>query len=193
MLRGSQRLAAVCRSPSWSLPGSSAMGSTLASITMEVNDIDLELRDATIADVPLLLAFFRSMAAFEQLTLSATEESVRDALFGEAPAARALLACVDSKPIAYVTYFFTFSTMIGKRGLWLEDLFIDPPFRGKGIGRALMGHLAKIAVENQCGRFEWSVLDWNEPAIRFYERLGATLLNDWRICRLDEAQMSRVA
>ncbi len=160
---------------------------------MEVNDIDLELRDATIADVPLLLAFFRSMAAFEQLTLSATEESVRDALFGEAPAARALLACVDSKPIAYVTYFFTFSTMIGKRGLWLEDLFIDPPFRGKGIGRALMGHLAKIAVENQCGRFEWSVLDWNEPAIRFYERLGATLLNDWRICRLDEAQMSRVA
>jgi GNAT superfamily N-acetyltransferase len=159
----------------------------------EVNDIALELREATIADVPVLLAFFRSMAAFEKLTVSATEESIRDALFGDAPAARALLAFVENKPIAYAMYFFTFSTMIGKRGLWLEDLFIDPPFRGKGIGQALMGHLAKVGAENQCGRFEWIVLDWNESAIRFYQRLGATLLTDWRICRLDEAQMSRVA
>jgi GNAT superfamily N-acetyltransferase len=158
-----------------------------------VNNVDVEVRAGTIADVPLLLAFIRSMAAFEKLPVSATEESLRAALFGDAPAARTLLACVDGKPIAYATYFFTFSTMVGKRGLWLDDLFIDPAFRGKGIGRALMACLADIALQNQCGRFEWMVLDWNESAIGFYKRLGATLLTDWRICRLDEAQLARVA
>ena len=157
------------------------------------DDIQVEVRAATEADVPLLLEFFRAMAAFEKLTVSATEETLRDALFGECPAAQNLLAFVDGRPIAYVTYFFTFSTMVGKRGLWLEDLFIEPAFRGKGIGEALMGYLATIAVKNRCGRFEWTVLDWNEPAIRFYTRLGATFLDDWRICRLDEAQLSRVA
>lgn len=158
-----------------------------------VNDVDVEVRAGTTADVPLLLAFIRSMAAFEKLTVSATEESLRAALFGDAPAARTLLAFVDGKPIAYVTYFFTFSTFVGKRGLWLEDLFIDPAFRGRGIGRALMAYLADIALQNQCARFEWSVLDWNESAIGFYKRLGATILTDWRMCRLDEAQLSRMA
>lgn len=156
-------------------------------------NIDVEVRAGRMADVPLLLAFIRSMAAFEKLTVSATEESLRAALFGEAPIARTLLAFVDGKHIAYATYFFTFATMVGKRGLWLDDLFIDPSFRGKGIGQALMAYLADIAVQNQCGRFEWMVLDWNESAIGFYKRLGATLLTDWRICRLDEAQLSRVA
>jgi GNAT superfamily N-acetyltransferase len=158
-----------------------------------VNGIEVEVRDATESDVPVLLSFFRSMAAFEKLTISATEESVRAALFGEAPAARALLAFAESKPIGYAVHFFTFSTMIGKRGLWLEDLFIEPAFRGRGIGQALMAYLAAIAAENQCSRFEWSVLDWNEPATRFYERLGASVLNDWRICRLDEARLARLA
>lgn len=157
------------------------------------NDIEVEVRAGTIADVPLLLAFIRSMAAFEKLTVSVTEESLRSALFGEAPAARTLLAFVDSKPIAYATYFFTFSTMVGKRGLWLDDLFVDAAFRGKGLGQALMAYLADIARQNQCGRFEWIVLDWNERAIRFYEQLGASLLPEWRICRLDEAQISGVA
>src|SRR2546428_12600395 len=151
---------------------------------LAVNDTEVEVRDSTESDIPLLLAFFRSMAAFEKLTISATEESVRAALFGEVPAARALLAFAESRPIGYAVYFFTFSTMIGKRGLWLEDLFIEPAFRGRGIGHALMAYLADIAAKNQCGRFEWSVLDWNQSAIRFYERLGATVLNDWRICRV---------
>lgn len=158
-----------------------------------VNGVEVEVRDSTESDVPLLLVFFRSMAAFEELTISATEESVRTALFGEARAAHALLAFVDHRPIGYAVYFFTFSTTIGKRGLWLEDLFIEPAFRGRGIGQALMAYLADIATKNQCGRFEWSALDWNQSAIRFYERLGATVLKDWRICRLDEAQLGRVA
>jgi GNAT superfamily N-acetyltransferase len=151
------------------------------------------VRDATTDDVPVLLSFFRAMAAFEKLTVAATEESVRASLFGPAPAARALLAFVDGHPIAYAIYFFTFSTMMGKRGLWLEDLFIDPAFRGVGLGRALMAHLAGLAIQHDCGRFEWIVLDWNESAIGFYKRLGATVLHDWRICRLDEAQLADVA
>jgi GNAT superfamily N-acetyltransferase len=158
-----------------------------------VNNVDVEVRAGTIADIPVLLAFIQAIGAFEKLTVSATEESLRAALFGDAPAAHTLLAWVDGKPIAYATYFFTFATMVGKRGLWLDDLFIDPAFRGKGIGRALMAYLADIARQNQCGRFEWVVLDWNESAMGFYKRLGATVLTDWRICRLDEAQLSRVA
>lgn len=157
------------------------------------NNIEVEVRAGTVADVPLLLEFIRSMAAFENLTVSATEESLRDALFGANPASHTLLAYVDAKAIGYATYFFTFATMIGKRGLWLDDLFIDPAFRGKGIGKALMAHLADVALQNQCGRFEWMVLDWNESAIRFYEHLGATTLTGWRMCRLEEDQLSRLA
>ena len=115
------------------------------------NNIDVEVRPATSADVPLLLSFIRSMAAFEKLTVTATE------------------AFVDGQPIGYVTYFFTFATMEAKRGLWLDDLFIDLAFRRKGIGRALMAYLADVARQNQCGRFEWMVLDWNEGAISFYK------------------------
>jgi GNAT superfamily N-acetyltransferase len=104
----------------------------------------------------VLLEFIRAMAAVEKLTVSATEDSLRAALFGEAPAAHALLAFVGSTPIAYCTYCFTFATMVGKRVLWLDDLFVDPAFRGKGMGQALMAYLANIAVQNQCGRFEWT-------------------------------------
>jgi GNAT superfamily N-acetyltransferase len=156
-------------------------------------NVEVDVRPATIDDVPLLLAFFRAMAAFERLTVSATEESLRASLFGDAPAARALLAFVNGTPAAYAVYFFTFSTMVGKRGLWLEDLYIDPAFRGQGIGHALMAHLADIAMKNQCGRFEWIVLDWNETAIRFYEKLGATRLHEWSICRLDGSHLAELA
>jgi GNAT superfamily N-acetyltransferase len=158
-----------------------------------VNGIDVELRAGTIADVPVLLSFIRAMAAFEKLPVTATEESLEAALFGDAPAARTLLAFVDDQPVAYATYFFTFATMEAKRGLWLDDLFIDAAFRGKGIGKAVMAYLADVALQHQCGRFEWMVLDWNDAAIGFYERLGATVLPDWRICRLAEGQLSRVA
>jgi GNAT superfamily N-acetyltransferase len=158
-----------------------------------VNNIEVELRDGTISDVPLLLSFIRSMAAFEKLTVTATEESLRSALFGDAPAARLLLAFVNGEPIAYATYFFTFATMVGKRSLWLDDLFVIPAFRRKGIGNVFMAYLADIAIQNQCGRFEWMVLDWNQTAIDFYKRLGANVLADWRICRFEEAQLPMVA
>jgi GNAT superfamily N-acetyltransferase len=160
---------------------------------LAAKDLQVDLRAGTADDVPLLLSMFRAMAAFEKLEVSATPESVRAALFGDAPAARTLLASVDGAVVAYAVYFFTFSTMLGKRGLWLEDLFVDPEFRGKGIGQALMAYLADVAIQNECGRFEWTVLDWNASAIEFYRRLGATMLDDWRICRLDGAQLSRVA
>ncbi len=158
-----------------------------------MDDVEVEVRASTESDVPLLLVFFRSMAAFEKLPISASEESIRMALFGEAPAAHALLAFAERRPIGYAVYFFTFSTMTGRRGLWLEDLFIEPAFRRRGIGEALMAYLAEIAAKNHRARFEWSVLDWNQSAIRFYERLGATILRDWCIGRLEETGLRRVA
>ncbi|MCI0452707.1 MAG: GNAT family N-acetyltransferase [Candidatus Latescibacteria bacterium] len=160
---------------------------------LTVNDIKVEVRAGTPADVPLLLTFIRQMATFEKLSVSATEESLHAALFGEAPAARALLTFVDGKPIGYATYFFSFTSMMGRRALWLDDLFVDPAFRGKGIGKALMAYLASIALENQCARFEWIVLGWNTAAIEFYQGLGADVLADWRVCRADEGQLRRIA
>lgn len=160
---------------------------------LRVNDINVEVRAVTPPDVPVLLAFIRKMAEFEKLTVSATEASLRSALFGEGSAARAFLALVDGRPIGYATYFFSFSSMMGRRALWLDDLFIDPDHRSKGIGKALMAYVARVAVDNECARFEWIVLDWNTRAIEFYKRLGADVLPDWRICRLDEAQSRDLA
>jgi GNAT superfamily N-acetyltransferase len=155
--------------------------------------LEIEVRPGTVADVPLLLAFIRSMAEFERLPVTATEELLCESLFGERPAAEVLLAFAGGRPAAYVTYYFTFSSMVGKRGLWLDDLFVSPEFRGRGIGGALMSYLASIAIRNRCGRFEWSVLDWNKPAIAFYRKLGATLVADWRLCRLDGERLAGLA
>ena len=157
------------------------------------NDLEFEVREGTADDVPLLLEFIRSMAAYERLEVTASEVTLRESLFGESPAARTLLAFVDGAPAAYVVYFFSFATMVGKRGLWLDDLFVRPEFRGRGIARALMAHLAGLAVSHDCARFEWMVLDWNAPAIGFYRGLGATLLDDWRICRLEGQELARIA
>ena len=158
-----------------------------------VTELEIEIRLGTINDIPLLLSFIHSMAEFEKLEVFATQEILKESLFGEHPAAQTLLAFVDGRPAAYAVYFFTFATMVGKRGLWLDDLFVDPGFRGKGIGKALMAYLANLAIKNKCGRFEWMVLDWNKSAIDFYQGLGATLLDDWRICRLDEDDFTGVA
>jgi GNAT superfamily N-acetyltransferase len=152
---------------------------------LTVPNLDVDVRAATIDDVPLLLTYIRAMAAFEKLPVSATETSLRESLFGADPVARAMLISVDGKPVGYATYFFTFASMVGTRGLWLDDLFIDAAFRGKGIGRAFMGFLRELAVENRCARFEWMVVDWNTAAIEFYKSLGATVFTNWYTCRLE--------
>jgi len=133
------------------------------------------------------------MAEFEKLEVTATEELLKESLFGELPAAHTLLAYVDGRPAAYAIYFFTFASMVGKRGLWLDDLFVSPDFRGKGVAKALMAYLADVAIQHKCGRFEWMVLDWNKSAIDFYQKMGATVFDDWRICRLDEDRLASVA
>lgn len=148
-------------------------------------DLDVEVRLGAVEDVSLLLDFIRAMAEFERLEVVATETSLREALFGDRPAARTLLAFVNGEPVAYAVYFFTFATMVGRRGLWLDDLYVAPEYRRRGIAGALMAHLASIAVTNNCARFEWMVLGWNTSAIGFYEGLGARVLPEWRICRLD--------
>ena len=153
------------------------------------NNVEIEVRAGTVDDVPLLMSFISSMAEFEKIEMKATPEILKENLFGERPAAHTLLAFVDGKPAAYVTYFFSFASTVGKRGLWLDDLFVNPEFRGKGIARALMAHLAEIAIQNKCGRFEWMVLGWNKTAIDFYQSVCATVLDEWRICRVEEERL----
>ncbi len=146
----------------------------------------LRIAPATERDVPLILSFIKKLADYEKLShqVVATEDMLRDALFGSRPAAEVLIAYWDDEPAGFALFFHNFSTFLGRRGIYLEDLFVDPAQRGKGIGKALLIHLAKIAKERNCGRFDWSVLDWNKPAIDFYKSLGAVPLEDWTQFRL---------
>ncbi len=153
----------------------------------------VEIRDGILEDIPLLLSFIQKMADFEKLPITATKQSLRESLFGETPAARFFFVYVQGNPIAYVTYYFTFSSMMGKRGLWLDDLFIVPEYRSQGIGQIMMAYIADLAEKNNCGRFEWTVLDWNENAIRFYKKLGAEIMDSWRLCRLQGEQITPLA
>lgn len=146
----------------------------------------ITLRPATRADVPQILAFIRELAEYEKLAHEAvaTEAGMAEQLFGERPAAEVVMAEVDGQPAGFALFFHNFSTFLGQRGLYLEDLFVRPGFRGLGLGHRLMTHLARLAVERGCGRFEWSVLDWNAPAIGFYRRLGAVGLEEWTVQRV---------
>ena len=137
-------------------------------------------------DAPALAAMIRALAEYERLThlCVGTEEDLRAALWGPDPAAEVLIARLDGIPVGFALFFHTFSTFLARRGLWLEDLFVYPEHRGAGIGKALLRAVAGIAADRGCGRFEWSVLDWNAPAIRFSEGLGATVMPDWRIARV---------
>lgn len=146
----------------------------------------ITLRAARRDDVGQILSFIRELGEYEKLA----HEAVADAdtltaqLFGDKPAAEVVIAEVEGKPAGFALFFHNFSTFVGKRGLYLEDLFVRPEFRGLGLGRRLMVHLAKLAVERDCGRFEWSVLDWNQPAIDFYRGLGAVPLDQWTVQRV---------
>jgi GNAT superfamily N-acetyltransferase len=153
------------------------------------------LRAATPADTPQILGFIRALAEYERLLdhVVATEATLGAALFGPRPYAEVVIAEDGGTPVGFALFFHTFSTFLGQPGIYLEDLFVIPSARGKGVGRALLAHLAQLAVARGCGRVEWAVLDWNRPAIGFYERLGATLLSDWRICRLTGDALAQLA
>lgn len=144
------------------------------------------LRTAAPADLLAIVGLIRELADFEHLShlVVVTPESLQPHLFGDKPAAEALVAEVQGQVVAFALFFTNFSTFLGRPGLYLEDLYVQPAHRGRGLGKALLQHLGALAVERGCGRFEWSVLDWNENAIRFYEKMGATVMPDWRICRV---------
>ena len=153
------------------------------------------IRPATPADVPIILELIRDLATYERAPseVTATEERLLQVLFGEKPVAEVLLASEGEEPVGFAVFFHNFSTWLGRPGLYLEDLFIRPEHRGKGYGRALLVDLAKIARDRSCGRMEWAVLDWNEPAIEFYKKLGARPLDDWKIFRLAGEGIARLA
>jgi GNAT superfamily N-acetyltransferase len=147
---------------------------------------ELETRAATEEDVPLILSLIKELAEYERLSheVVATEEALRDSLFGERPVAEVLIGHLGDEPAGFALFFHNFSTFLGKPGIYLEDLYVRPEFRGAGIGRALLVHLARVARERGCGRLEWSVLDWNEPAIGFYKKIGASPVSGWTVYRV---------
>jgi GNAT superfamily N-acetyltransferase len=144
------------------------------------------VRFATRADIPTIVALIRELAVYEQLEhlATATPAKLEPQLFGDKPSCECLIGEQDGEPVAFALFFHNFSTFLCQKGLYLEDLFVRPAARGTGLGKLLLRRLAQIAVERDCGRFEWSVLDWNVDAQAFYQRMGATMLPDWRICRV---------
>jgi GNAT superfamily N-acetyltransferase len=156
---------------------------------------DFQIRPARVEDVPIILELIHDLATYERAPteVTATEEDLVEVLFGEKPAAEVLLAFENETPAGFAVFFHNFSTWLGRRGLYLEDLFVKPEKRGKGYGRALLVDLAKIALERGCGRMEWAVLDWNEPAIKFYRALGAEPMDEWTVFRLTRDGIARLA
>ena len=155
----------------------------------------LVIRKGKRSDVPVILDLIRDLATYERAPneVTATEKQLVDVLFGEKPVAEVLLAFENEMPIGFAVFFHNFSTWLGRPGLYLEDLFVKPEARGKGYGRALLIHLAKIARDRGCGRMEWAVLDWNEPAIEFYKKIGAVPMEEWRIFRMTSGGIAKLA
>ena len=155
----------------------------------------IKTRPATAADVPTILGFIRALAEYESLThlMQATEQQLRTHLFGDRPAAEVLIGLLDGEPAGFALFFPNFSTFLGLPGIYLEDLFVIPAARRRGVAKALLAAVAELAVRRGCGRLEWSVLDWNQPAIDFYQRHGASILPDWRICRVTGEALKNLA
>lgn len=165
-------------------------------MTLEQTDHPtLHIRPTTADDTALILQLIRDLAVYEKLAddVIADEKSLRESLFGESPAAECVIAEYENSPVGFALFFHNYSTFVGKKGLYLEDLFVKPEYRGKGFGKALLAHLAKIALERNCGRFEWAVLDWNEPAIGFYKKLGAVAMDDWTVFRMTGSALDALA
>jgi GNAT superfamily N-acetyltransferase len=156
---------------------------------------EFEIRTTTETDVPVILNLIRDLATYERApdAVVATEAGLREVLFGAKPSAEVLLALENREPVGFAVFFHNFSTWLGRPGLYLEDLFVRPEKRGKGYGRALLERLAQIARERGCGRMEWAVLDWNDPAIQFYRKLGAAPMDEWTVFRLTEEGIAKLA
>ena len=168
---------------------------TLALVSTVRPAEELRLRPATAADVPLVLRFIRELADYERLAheVVADEAGIAAALFGPRPYAEVVIAESGDEPAGFALFFHNFSTFVGRPGIYLEDLYVRPALRGRGVGARLLAHLAALAVERGCGRLEWSVLDWNEPAIGFYRRLGARAMDEWTVFRVAGDALDRLA
>ena len=155
----------------------------------------ITIRTAVAADAGVILRFIRALAEYEKLShmVVATEQSLREQLFGAKPAAESLIASLDGEDVGFALFFSSFSTFLGKAGIYLEDLFVLPTARGKGVGRALLAEVARIATARNGGRLEWAVLDWNEPAIGFYKKLGAVPMDEWTTYRVTGDALKRLA
>jgi GNAT superfamily N-acetyltransferase len=162
---------------------------------MTVTRPAFRIERATERDVPLILSLIKALAEYERMAgeVTASEEGLRETLFGPQPSAEVVIAYAGDAPAGFALFFHNYSTFLGKPGLYLEDLFVVPAYRGHGFGKALLAHLAALAVERGCGRFEWSVLDWNEPAIGFYKKLGAKQMDAWRIFRVTGDALHQLA
>jgi GNAT superfamily N-acetyltransferase len=160
-----------------------------------LRELRIDIQPATLADVPLMLSFIKALAEYERLSdhVVATETTVRETLFGSRPSAEAVIARVNGTAVGFAVWFHNYSTFLSRRGLYLEDLFVLPEWRGRGVGGALLKHLAHVAVSRDCGRMEWAVLDWNESAVRFYRGLGAEPMSDWTVFRLTGEALTRLA
>lgn len=156
---------------------------------------NFSIKPATVDDVPLIFSFIKKLAEYEKLlhAVTATEDGLREVLFGERRYAQTVIAYYKNQPVGFALFFHNFSTFLGKPGIYLEDLFVDPEYRGKGFGKALLAHLAKLARERDCGRLEWAVLNWNKPSIDFYESLGAKPMNEWTVYRLTGEALEQLA
>ena len=156
---------------------------------------EFRIEAATESDIPLILTFIKGLAQYEGLAdaVVATEESLRESLFGPRAGAEVVIAYSATEPVGFAVFFHNYSTFLGRTGLYLEDLFVVPEWRGRGLGRALVRYVARIAVTRDCGRLEWSVLNWNEPAIRFYQALGARPMDEWTIYRLTGESLEQLS
>ena len=155
----------------------------------------ITIKKATIEDTEIIFDFIYKLAEYEKLThdVTTSPEELAKTLFSSCSNTETVIAFIDNKPVGFALYFFNFSTFKGKRGLYLEDVFVLPEMRGSGVGKLLLKYLAKVAKDNDCARFEWSVLDWNKPAIEFYKSLGAKPMDEWTVFRLTEKEIDDLA
>lgn len=155
---------------------------------------NFKLRFAERRDVPLILEFIRELANYEKMLheVVATEEVLIESLF-ERKIAEVIIGEYENKPVAFAVFFYNFSTFVGRPGIYLEDIYVKPKMRGKGIGKIILSFLAKLAIERNCGRLEWSCLDWNEPSIQFYKQMGAVQMDEWTVYRLHDKALNKLA